>query len=119
MPQILYFIGLFPNLQDPKLSYQFPMEEQGGTANGEFVPLYVPPLHGRLTLTSFTRRLVEDMIALFGGLQFHHMDLFRVNCVQLLLGACAGTLETLPPAQWVYVYRVKYQGSGLRLERFC
>jgi len=38
---------------------------------------------------------VEDMIALFGGLHFHYMDLFRVNCTQLLLGACAETLETL------------------------
>ena len=94
--QILYFIGLFPNLQDLKLFYERPIEEWESAADGELVPLSVPPLHGRLTLTCFTgRRLVEDMIDLFGGLRFHYMDLFRVKCVQLLLCACAETLETL------------------------
>ena len=41
---------------------------------------------------------MRDMITLFGGLRFRCMDLFRVKCVQLLLGACAETLETL----WLY-----------------
>ena len=35
---------------------------------------------------------MRDMIALFGGLRFHYMDVFRVKCVQLLLD---GTLEIL------------------------
>jgi len=39
--------------------------------------------------------LIKDMIALFGGLRFRCMDLFRVNCVRLLLDACTETLETL------------------------
>ena len=38
---------------------------------------------------------MEDMITLFDGLHFCYMDLFRVECVQLLLGACTETLETL------------------------
>ena len=38
---------------------------------------------------------MRDMIALFGGLRFRYMDLFGVKCVQLLLDACAETLETL------------------------
>jgi hypothetical protein len=38
---------------------------------------------------------VKDMVALFGGLRFRHMDFFGVECVRLLLGACAETLETL------------------------
>lgn len=38
---------------------------------------------------------MEDMITLFSGLRFRHMDLFEVKCTQLLLGACADTLETL------------------------
>jgi len=38
---------------------------------------------------------MKDMIALFGGLRFRYMDLFRVKCVQFLLGACARTLEAL------------------------
>ena len=94
--QILYFIGLFPNLQDLKLFYHSLREEWEGTADVELVPLSVPPLRGRLTLTCFTRGgLMDDMIVLFGGLRFRHMDLFRVKCTRLLLDACAETLETL------------------------
>ena len=64
--------------------------------DAELVPLSVPPLHGRLTLAYFTReKLMEDMIVLFGGLRFRHIDLFRVKCVRLLLDACTKTLETL------------------------
>jgi len=94
--QILYFIGLFPNLQDLKICYQKPVEEQESTADAKLIPLSTPPLQGRLILTCFTReKLMEDMIVLFGGLRFHYMDLFRVKCAQLLLGACAETLEVL------------------------
>jgi len=39
--------------------------------------------------------LVKDMITFFGGLRFNYMDLFRVQCTHLLLGACTETLETL------------------------
>jgi hypothetical protein len=94
--QILYFIGLFQNLQDLKLHYPFPRDEQESTADAALVPLSVPPLRGRLTLTCFTReKLVKEMILLFGGLRFRQMDLFGVKCVRLLLDACAETLETL------------------------
>jgi hypothetical protein len=94
--QILYFIGSFPNLQDLKLHYTVPRDEQENTADATLVPLSVPPLRGRLTLTCFTReRLVKEMISLFGGLRFRQMDLFGVKCVPLLLDACAETLETL------------------------
>jgi len=94
--QILYFIGLFPNLQDLKVNYPFPEDEQESTADAALLPLSVPPLRGRLTLTCFTReKLMEDMAVLFGGLRFRHMALFRVKCVGFLLGECAETLETL------------------------
>ena len=94
--QILYFIGLFPNLQDLKLHYSSPWDEPDGAADATLIPLSKPPLCGRLTLTCFTREnLAKDMIVFFGGLRFHHMDLFRVRCVRLLLDACAETLETL------------------------
>jgi len=94
--QILCFIGLFPNLQDLKLCYPSPTEEREGTIDVDLVPLSVPPLRGRLTLICFTRKkLVKDMIALFGGLRFHYMHLFRVKCVRLLLDACTETLEPL------------------------
>jgi len=94
--QILYFIGLFPNLQDLKLDYPFPRGEQESAADATLVPLSIPPLRGRLTLTCFTRvNLVKDMIVLFEGLRFRRMDLFRVKCVRLILDACRETLETL------------------------
>lgn len=94
--QILYFIGLFPNLQDLKLCYRSPIEEEDITNDATLVPLSIPPLHGRLILTCFAREmLVKDMITLFGGLRFRYMELFKVKCVKLLLDACAETLETL------------------------
>ena len=94
--QIVYFIGLFPNLQDLKLHYPFLNDEEEDIADTTLVPLCSPPLQGRLTLTMFTReQIVEDMISLFGGLRFHQMDLFGVKCLPLLLRECTGILETL------------------------
>jgi len=37
----------------------------------------------------------KDMIHLFGGIRFRYMDIFDVEGTRLLVGACAGTLETL------------------------
>jgi hypothetical protein len=37
----------------------------------------------------------EDLIDLFGGIRFRHMDLSYANGVQLLLYACAEKLEIL------------------------
>jgi hypothetical protein len=94
--QILYFIGLFANLQDLKLQYSEPMDEMENTADATLIPLFAPPLRGWLRLVRFTKEdLVKDMITLFGGLRFRHMDLFEVSCSQLLLNECAETLETL------------------------
>ena len=94
--QILYFVGFFPNLQDLKISYHEPEDEWDSAADATLVPLSIPPLRGWLTLTCVAREnLVKDMILLFGGLRFRHMDLFRVKCTRLLLDACAETLETV------------------------
>ena len=38
---------------------------------------------------------MKEMITLFGGLRFRHMDLFGVAFVHVVLDACAETLETL------------------------
>jgi hypothetical protein len=112
--QILYFIGLFPKLQNLKLFYSFPEQDPESTADAELVPLSVPPLRGRLTLTCLAgERLVKDMMAVFGGLRFRSMDLFRVRCTQLLLGACAETLETL----WLYPTDVDGKDSLKRRSR--
>ena len=94
--QILYIIGLFPNLQDLKLDYFYLTDEPETAADAELLPLSIPPLRGRLTLARFTGgNLVKGMIAFFGGIHFCSMDLYRVNCVRLLLDACAETLEAL------------------------
>ena len=94
--QILYFIGLFANLQDLKLQYSKPTDEPEDTSDATPIPLSTPPLRGWLRLVRFKKEdLVKDMITLFGGLRFRHMDLFEVSCSQLLLNECAETLETL------------------------
>jgi len=41
--QILYFIGLFPNLQDLRIFYPFPKHELESTADATLTPLSVPP----------------------------------------------------------------------------
>ena len=94
--EIVYLIGLFPNLQGLKLNYYLLSDTTEGIADKTLVPLSSPPLRGRLTLSLFTReQILKDMITLFGGLRFHHMDLFGVRCLPLLLEECAETLDTL------------------------
>jgi len=56
-------IRFFPNLQDLRLHYPFPRNEEDGSANPMLVPPSVPPLRGRLTLPCFTREnLLKDMV---------------------------------------------------------
>ena len=94
--QILYFIGFFPNLEDLKLIHPFCGSKQEYADDATLVPLSIPPLRGRLTLASITGdEFVTDMIALFGGLRFRHMELFAVECTRPLLHTCAKTLDTL------------------------
>jgi hypothetical protein len=106
--QIIYFIGLFKHLEDLKLLYD-PRRIQGEPANHlTLVPLFTPPLRGRLTITSFTRvGILKDMIDLFGGIRFRYMDLCGVDGMRLLLDACAETLETLR------LYPTELRGKGL------
>ena len=93
--QILYFIGLFPNLQNLKLVCDFRMKERKSTTNdADLIPLSIPPLEGRLTLAHPGESFIKDMITLFVP-RFRSMDLCKVKDVRLLLDACAETLETL------------------------
>ena len=94
--QIIFFIGLFQHLEDLKLLYTW-VDFQDEPANDlTLVPSFVPPLRGWLTMASVTKvGILEDMIDLFGGIRFRHMDLFCVCGMRLLLGACTETLETL------------------------
>ena len=94
--QIIYFIGLFQHLEDLKLLYDVTGVWEEPADDATLVPPSVPPLRGRLTMSYFRRvGLLEDMIDLFEGIRFRYMDLFMVEGIRLLLGACAETLETL------------------------
>ena len=84
LPTGLIFRWILLNLQDCKLTYATLEEIQESVDDAELVPLSVPPLRGRLTLTCFTwENLVKDMIILFGGLRFRSMDPYMVKCAQL------------------------------------
>ena len=94
--QIIYFIGLFQHLQDLKLIYD------GGKFWGKLVgdptlvPPFAPPLRGSLTVAHLTSvDLLKGMIELFGGIRFRSMNLLDVDGMELLLDACAETLETV------------------------
>jgi len=93
--QILYFIGLFQHLDDLKL-YSVHSFQERPTGDLTLIPPFTPPLRGRLTMTRFgSMGFLKDMIDLFGGIRFRCMDLFEVDGMRLLLGACAETLEVL------------------------
>lgn len=92
--QIIYFVGHFQHLQDLKLVYSSRAVEP--VDNLQFIPPFVPPLRGSLIIKRITGAgLLKDMIELFRGIRFHHMDLFDVDGMRLLLDACAGTLESV------------------------
>jgi hypothetical protein len=96
--EIIYFIGLFQHLEDLKLLYHR-FDSQGelyhiGVAT--LTPPFMPPLRGRLTVSGLERMgLLGEMINLFGGIRFCYLDIYDVEATQLLLDACANTLETL------------------------
>jgi hypothetical protein len=96
--QLLYFLGLFPNLDDIEIEY-YPTANSDTTPNpgSELaVPFSIPSLGGQLKLTHFTSETTaRDMITLFGGLRFRYMDLFSVEGSRLLLDACSDTLQTV------------------------
>ena len=94
--ELIYFIGLFQQLQDLKLlcDRAGSREKPGGDLT--LSPPFIPPLQGLLTMRCYTGvALLKEMIDLFGGFRFHHMDLFKVDGMRLLLDACAETLESV------------------------
>jgi hypothetical protein len=94
--QLLYFIGLFPNLQHLILFRPLLTDEAEGAADLALIPPSIPPLSGWMLLVCYKgKALIEGMIELFGGLRFRCMHLHEVEHTRLLLEACAGTLETL------------------------
>ena len=94
--QLLYFIGLFQHLEDLKICYKTPWYLQEPADEPALVPLFAPPLQGRLTVASvWSAVLLKDMVHVFGGIRFRHVDLFGVGNVRPWIDACAKTLETL------------------------
>ena len=96
--QLLYFLALFPNLDDIEIEY-YPIINSDAATNHDSevaVPFSVPSLRGQLKLSHFPSETISrDMITLFGGFRFRYMDLFSVGGSRLLMGACADTLETV------------------------
>lgn len=91
--QVLGFLKLFPKLDDVKISdYRAWTEEALDTLPA----LMEGTLRGRLTLENLDDEvLLKDMIVAYGGMQFTSMDLHHVQGIQLVLEACADTLETV------------------------
>ena len=93
--QIIFFIGLFQRLEDLAFRYDSVVIQREPADDPTLIPLSIPPLRGRLKLEWFTRvGILEDMIGMFGGIRFRHMELLNVDGMRLLLDA-AKTLETL------------------------
>ena len=94
--QITYFIGLFQHLENLKLLHSHSGPQGESTDNTTPIPPFTPPLRGRLTVVGLWRTgLLEEMINLFGGIRFYYMEIYDEIAMQLLLDACANTLETL------------------------
>jgi len=114
--QIIYFIGFFQQLEDLKLILSSDTStrhlQEGPNDYLTPSPRFIPPLRGRLTMAYYEEvELLKLMINVFGGLRFHSMDLFAVDGTQLLLDACAETLETLR----FFHYREQLPPKGIQL----
>jgi len=90
---LLSFIGLFPNLDNLKLTHDGTDETTPGYP---LVPQSALSMRGCLTLRSFGgETFLRDLCKLCGGLRFHSVDLVGEGGARLLLAVCAETLETL------------------------
>ena len=78
------------------MSYILGFSQDEPADDPTLVPPFTPPLRGWLSLWAFPRvGVLKDMVDLFGGIRFRHMELFNTKGMRLLLDACAETLETL------------------------
>jgi hypothetical protein len=95
--QLLYFIGLFPYLQDLKLFAFDPAKEDSTTDKLVLVPPSKPTLGGWLALISCNgEEFVNEMIAFYGKLPFRRVNISHSDweCAQRVLDGCVETLET-------------------------
>jgi len=94
--QIIYFIGLFQHLQDLLLLNIGAKSREKPADNRALIPRFIPPLQGSLVMLYIARvDLAKEFIDLFGGIRFRRMELLDVEGMELLLNACAGTLESV------------------------
>ena len=94
--KLLYFLGLFPNLDDFRLIHHYTPRSQPSPSGSTLIPESAPSLRGRLMLNSFGDDVfLRDLSKMCGGLRFRYMDLSRVEGARFLLDSCADTLETL------------------------
>ena len=92
---LLDFFRLFPRLDDIKISHYHDRPNPHEELDCQLIPMR-GGLRGRLVLKGFDAEgLSKDIIVAFGGMRFTSMDLRSVRGVQLLLEACADTLETV------------------------
>jgi len=93
--QLLDFFRLFPKLDDIKILDYNPSAQAHEALDTRLIPI-TGGLRGQLTLRYFNEEeLLKDMIVAFGGMRFTSMNLQSVRGMQLLLEACADTLETV------------------------
>jgi len=93
--QLLDFLRLFSKLDDIKISHYHAWVGAHDALGAPIVPIK-GELRGQLTLKNFgDEGLLKDIIVVFGGMRFTSMHLDDVLGMQLLLEACADTLETV------------------------
>ena len=92
--QVVFFIGLFPRLEDVELQRQSAGPQRITEDGLTLVPSFVPPLRGRLIVAFSDDGIGKAMLDMFGEIRFRHMDLHD-HQAQHLLYACPNTLETL------------------------
>ena len=95
--QIIFFIGLFQNLQNLSLfDSTLGIEEREPADDLTLIPSFTPPLRGRLMVWRVARvGLWKDMVRLLGGIQFTDLIIYDVDEAQFLLSACADTLQSV------------------------
>ena len=93
--QIIFFVGSFRHLEDLSLEgHKYYYFDIGPAEDLTLVPPFTPPLQGRLVVWNWEKEgLFREMVRLFGGIGFRNMNLYNVAEMQLLLRACAKTLQ--------------------------
>ena len=93
--QLVDFLALFPELDNIKIVHYRATPETHHTPDAPCTPIR-RSLRGKLALSGFAvGELLERMISTFGGIRFMSLDLDDAVGAQLLLDACAETLQTL------------------------